>query len=56
MAEASAIPAVIPARATGAALAANLVGVGLARFGYTPLIPALIFRRHTRSTVRGAAT
>jgi len=42
MAEASAIPAVIPARATGAALAANLVGVGLARFGYTPLIPALI--------------
>jgi predicted MFS family arabinose efflux permease len=25
-----------------AALAANLVGIGLARFGYTPLIPALI--------------
>src|SRR3989440_10179858 len=29
-------------RATLAALAANLVGIGLARFGYTPLIPALI--------------
>src|SRR5438270_5946538 len=28
--------------ATLAALAANLVGIGLARFGYTPLIPALI--------------
>lgn len=25
-----------------AALSANLVGIGLARFGYTPLIPALI--------------
>lgn len=31
-----------PWRATGAALSANLVGIGLARFGYTPLIPALI--------------
>jgi predicted MFS family arabinose efflux permease len=31
-----------PIRATMAALAANLVGIGLARFGYTPLIPALI--------------
>jgi predicted MFS family arabinose efflux permease len=31
-----------PVRATVAALAANLVGIGLARFGYTPLIPALI--------------
>src|SRR5581483_6542193 len=29
-------------RAVAAALCANLVGVGLARFGYTPLIPALI--------------
>ncbi|HEX5454829.1 MAG TPA: YbfB/YjiJ family MFS transporter [Stellaceae bacterium] len=29
-------------RATIAALAASLVGVGLARFGYTPLIPVLI--------------
>src|SRR5436190_18374110 len=29
-------------RATFAALCANLVGVGLGRFGYTPLIPALI--------------
>jgi predicted MFS family arabinose efflux permease len=33
---------VSPLRATTAALAANLVGIGLARFGYTPLIPALI--------------
>jgi predicted MFS family arabinose efflux permease len=31
-----------PLRATVAALCANLVGIGLARFGYTPLIPALI--------------
>jgi predicted MFS family arabinose efflux permease len=31
-----------PPRATIAALSANLVGIGLARFGYTPLIPALI--------------
>lgn len=31
-----------PWRATAAALSANLVGIGLARFGYTPLIPALI--------------
>jgi predicted MFS family arabinose efflux permease len=31
-----------PLRATLAALSANLVGIGLARFGYTPLIPALI--------------
>src|SRR5258707_5544 len=38
-ARASAVP---PLRATFAALPANLVGVGLARFGYTPLIPALI--------------
>jgi predicted MFS family arabinose efflux permease len=38
-ARASAIP---PLRATFAALCANLVGIGLARFGYTPLIPALI--------------
>lgn len=29
-------------RATAAALCANLVGIGLARFGYTPLIPAVI--------------
>ena len=34
--------AVPPLRATVAALCANLVGIGLARFGYTPLIPALI--------------
>jgi predicted MFS family arabinose efflux permease len=34
--------AVPPLRATFAALFANLVGIGLARFGYTPLIPALI--------------
>jgi predicted MFS family arabinose efflux permease len=38
-ARASAVP---PLRATFAALCANLVGIGLARFGYTPLIPALI--------------
>jgi predicted MFS family arabinose efflux permease len=31
-----------PLRATIAALCANLVGIGLARFGYPPLIPALI--------------
>src|SRR3954462_650862 len=31
-----------PLGATLAALSANLVGIGLARFGYTPLIPALI--------------
>ncbi|MGH7053782.1 MAG: YbfB/YjiJ family MFS transporter [Stellaceae bacterium] len=31
-----------PVRATAAALSAVLVGIGLARFGYTPLIPALI--------------
>lgn len=31
-----------PWRATLAALSANLVGIGLARFAYTPLIPALI--------------
>jgi predicted MFS family arabinose efflux permease len=37
--EASAPP---PLRVTIAALCANLVGIGLARFGYTPLIPALI--------------
>src|SRR5919197_6648303 len=29
-------------RAVSAGLCANLVGVGLARFAYTPLIPALI--------------
>jgi predicted MFS family arabinose efflux permease len=34
--------AVPPMRATMAALSANLVGIGIARFGYTPLIPALI--------------
>ena len=34
--------AVSPIRVTFAALCANLVGIGLARFGYTPLIPALI--------------
>jgi predicted MFS family arabinose efflux permease len=33
---------VAPLRTALAALAANLVGIGLARFGYTPLIPALI--------------
>ena len=33
---------VSPVRVTVAALCANLVGIGLARFGYTPLIPALI--------------
>lgn len=33
---------VSPMRATVAALCANLVGIGIARFGYTPLIPALI--------------
>ena len=38
-ARASVVP---PLRATFAALSANLVGIGLARFGYTPLIPALI--------------
>ena len=31
-----------PWRATLAALSANLVGIGLARFAYTPLIPALV--------------
>jgi predicted MFS family arabinose efflux permease len=31
-----------PVRATYAALGANLVGTGLGRFAYTPLIPALI--------------
>ncbi|HEX3537705.1 MAG TPA: YbfB/YjiJ family MFS transporter [Stellaceae bacterium] len=31
-----------PWRGTAAALSANFVGIGLARFGYTPLIPALI--------------
>ena len=39
IATAAAVP---PMRATVAALCANLVGIGLARFGYTPLIPALI--------------
>lgn len=34
--------AVSPLRATFSALAANLVGIGLGRFAYTPLIPALI--------------
>src|SRR5919206_54394 len=33
---------VSPIGATIAALSANLIGIGLARFGYTPLIPALI--------------
>src|SRR5215469_159719 len=31
-----------PVRATIAALCANLVGIGIARFGYTPLLPAII--------------
>src|SRR5215212_4236379 len=31
-----------PVRATIAALCANLVGIGIARFGYTPLLPAAI--------------
>jgi predicted MFS family arabinose efflux permease len=34
-----------PAHATAAALCAVLVGIGLARFAYTPLIPALIAAR-----------
>ena len=44
IAEAASIEAkpVGPWRATVAALSANLVGIGIARFGYTPLIPALI--------------
>jgi hypothetical protein len=42
MQEVTTAPAVPPLRATVAALCANLVGIGLARFGYTPLIPALI--------------
>src|SRR3954471_18140370 len=29
-------------RASLAALSANLVGIGIARFGYTPLLPAVI--------------
>ena len=33
--------AISPLRATIAALCANLVGIGLGRFGYTPLIPVL---------------
>jgi predicted MFS family arabinose efflux permease len=33
---------IVPWRAVSAGLCANLVGVGLARFAYTPLIPALI--------------
>jgi predicted MFS family arabinose efflux permease len=35
-------PRVGPLRATLSALCASLVGIGLARFAYTPLIPALI--------------
>lgn len=31
-----------PGRATAAGLCATLVGIGLARFAYTPLLPALI--------------
>src|SRR5579884_2296046 len=42
MYQAAAAAEVRPWRATGAALCANLVGIGIARFGYTPLIPALI--------------
>ncbi len=42
MQEITTAPAVPPLRATVAALCANLVGIGLARFGYTPLIPTLI--------------
>jgi predicted MFS family arabinose efflux permease len=38
----SRIEAVSPVHATIAAHCANLVGIGLARFGYTPLIPAVI--------------
>src|SRR3954464_9560158 len=34
--------AVGPAMASLAALCANLVGIGIARFGYTPLLPAVI--------------
>src|SRR5690349_21394355 len=34
--------AVGPVRVTIAALCANLVGIGIARFGYTPLLPAVI--------------
>jgi predicted MFS family arabinose efflux permease len=34
--------AVSPVRATIAALCANLVGIGIARFAYTPLLPAVI--------------
>lgn len=34
--------AVGPVRATIAALCANLVGIGIARFAYTPLLPAVI--------------
>jgi predicted MFS family arabinose efflux permease len=34
--------AVGPVRASLAALSANLVGIGIARFGYTPLLPAII--------------
>ncbi len=35
-------PTVDPLRASLAALTANFVGIGLARFGYTALIPALV--------------
>src|SRR5215212_4933480 len=42
MQETATAGAVSSLRATLAALSANLVGIGLARFGYTPLIPALI--------------
>jgi predicted MFS family arabinose efflux permease len=38
-------PRPMPWRAVLAALAANLVGIGLARFAYTPLLPALIEAR-----------
>src|SRR5689334_1307146 len=39
---ASSRDAVGPVQATIAALCANLVGIGIARFGYTPLLPAII--------------
>lgn len=38
----AALPAGRIAKAAGAAMCANLVGIGLSRFGYTPLIPVLI--------------
>ena len=40
-----AVREVDPWRATLAGLGASFVGIGLARFAYTPLIPALIAAR-----------